>query len=241
MVGLLAISLSLLSSSFRLLISFAIKKLLLRSLKNTSVSYPFDCCCHFTVSENMPEPLFCVEKDIILPGNLSPLKSRCNLRVMCLKHYVMQWNHIIKCLTYFYFVVSDRVSAFDCFTSDTECWREDESSRSSEIFHVSLLLSLIDSVLVPLGHYLPPRAPLPPVVAITRGGERRDSLCKNAWMEGSVASHPAEFPDLWPGDLCGSWDHIRATTAAGGWRAGKLYDHGLRWAFSKSWNSYITM
>lgn len=216
-------------------------KLLLRSSKNTSVSYPCDCRCHFTVSENMPEPFFHGEKGIILTDNLRPLKSRCNLGMTYLKHYVMLWNCIIKCLTFFYFVVSDSFSALICFTSDPECWKEDESSRSSETFHVSLLLPLIDSVLVPLGHYLPPRAPLPPVVAITRGEERRDSLCKNAWMEVSVASRPAELPDLWPGDLCGSWDHIRASTTAGGWRAGKLYDHGARWGFSKSRNGYITV
>lgn len=47
-------------------------------------------------------------------------------------------------------------------------------------------------------------------------------------MEVSVASRPAELPDLWPGDLRGSWDHIRAPTAAGGWSGRALHDHGAR-------------
>lgn len=43
-----------------------------------------------------------------------------------------------------------------------------------------------------------------------------------------MASRSAELPDLWPGDLCSSWDHIRAAAPAGGWDGGALYDHGTR-------------
>lgn len=106
--------------------------------------------------------------------------------------------------------------------------------------HVSLPLSLPDSPLVPLGHHLPPRAPpiaparIPPPSSPApssghpRREERRASPCKYAWMEVSVASRPAELPDLWPGDLRGSWDHIRSPTAAGGRSGGALHDHGAR-------------
>lgn len=105
--------------------------------------------------------------------------------------------------------------------------------------HVSVLLSLTDGPQVPLGLHLPPRSsPFAPVPAPPpspapssdhpRGEERRASSCKYAWMEVSVASRPAELLDLWPGDLCGSWDHIRAPAAAGGWSGGALHDHGAR-------------
>lgn len=33
---------------------------------------------------------------------------------------------------------------------------------------------------------------------------------------------------LWPGDLRGSWHHLCATTAAGGWHRGEVHDHGAR-------------
>lgn len=103
--------------------------------------------------------------------------------------------------------------------------------------HVSLPLSLPDSPLVPPGHHLPPDAPpllppcIPPSSAASNSGhyqreERRAGLCKYAWMEVSVASCPAELSDLWPGDLRGSWDHIRAPATAGGWCGGALHDHG---------------
>lgn len=58
------------------------------------------------------------------------------------------------------------------------------------------------------------------------GKKGEPCLRKYAWMEVSVASRPAELPDLWPGDLLGNWDHVRAAAAAGGRRGGALHDHG---------------
>lgn len=47
-------------------------------------------------------------------------------------------------------------------------------------------------------------------------------------MEVSVASGPAQLADVWPGDLRGGWDHLRAPSVAGGWRGGTVHDNGLR-------------
>lgn len=49
-------------------------------------------------------------------------------------------------------------------------------------------------------------------------------------MEISVATHPPEFHDLWLRDLCGSWDHLCATAAAGGWGGGAVHDYGVRYS-----------
>lgn len=43
-----------------------------------------------------------------------------------------------------------------------------------------------------------------------------------------MASGPTELADMWPGDLRGSWDHLRAASAAGSWRGGTVYDDGFR-------------
>lgn len=45
-----------------------------------------------------------------------------------------------------------------------------------------------------------------------------------------MATYTAEFLDLWLRDLCGSWDHLCAPTAAGGRGGGALHDYGVRYS-----------
>ena len=72
-----------------------------------------------------------------------------------------------------------------------------------------------------------------PVPALHRGraegSSERWRASNDAWMEVSVASGPAELPDLWPGDLCSGWHHLRAPSPAGSGGGGTIHDYGARW------------
>lgn len=228
------------SSAFPVVVRAALE-LLVKTSENPSLL--FDFCCHFRVFATYIA--ICVRLYSVTRMLITPCVTWSHWHQWLYRCHPANNRFCSDFILAFKLVISARWSWCGCVLKAFLLLFRSRMLRRGWILQViwdikvSLLLSLRDTPRVQPGYHLLPL--IPPFVPIQillpfpapssdhpRGKERRPSLCKYAWMEVSLASRSPELPDLWPGDLCGSWDHIRSSTAAGGWSRRAVHDHGAR-------------